>query len=88
MGGTKCSWCGVSIGVWPEGTTQYNCEEGFSFWFSNGDLVGIRIMPESLKKDNKLDIKVNGLSVLVMGQSDYLKLLGDSLKEKSYWSEY
>ena len=45
-------------------------------------------MPESLKKDNKLDIKVNGLSVLVMGQSDYLKLLGDSLKEKSYWSEY
>lgn len=87
-GNKPYSWGGVSIPAWEAGTKQYNCEGGLSFWIANGNLVGLKIMPESFTKEIGVDIQINGKPVQDMQSSDFKTLLGCPLKERRYWSEY
>jgi hypothetical protein len=88
VGNKKCSWGGVSIATWREGTKQYNCEGGLSFWIEQENLVGFRILPESFAGEVGVDIKINGTSVQSMNSSDFKRMLGGHLNKREYWSEY
>jgi hypothetical protein len=86
--GQPCRLGPEKVGLWPNGTTEYNFSD-FSLWLDEEDnLICIRLMIEGINlwKDKKILISGNNISKFAT--NDFLHLIGEDIRKTKYFSEF